>query len=62
MIGDREDTDIAFAKNSGMHYIQIKTHKTKKAAVPAENNLTYLSLEGIIILLKYLICQKICPQ
>ncbi|HOS30034.1 MAG TPA: HAD family hydrolase [Treponemataceae bacterium] len=39
MIGDREDTDIAFAKNSGMHYIQIKTHKTKKTTDPAENNL-----------------------
>ncbi len=31
MVGDRGDTDIAFAKNSGMKYIQIKTHKTKRS-------------------------------
>lgn len=39
MVGDREDTDIAFAKNSGMKYIQIKTHKTNNKAKPEDNNL-----------------------
>lgn len=39
MVGDREDTDIAFAKNSGMKYIQIKTHKTKRAAAHKDNNI-----------------------
>ncbi len=39
MIGDRADTDIAFAKNSGMKYIQIKTHKTKKTSNHEHKNI-----------------------